>query len=338
MTKTAETGTGGMIVMYQGKVDLHLHLDGSLSESVITELLARDGRSMPLKEIHDAIRVPDHCTSLVEYLKRFELPTQVLQTEYAMELAAYDLVERLAEQGLIYTEIRFAPQLHTRKGLSQEQVLLSTVRGIRQAQEDFPTIRAGLLLCSMIGGEGNEETVALAKKYVGNGVVVGADLAGAEGTVPIERYYDLFRDLQREGVPYTIHAGECGDPENVRKAIELGARRVGHGCGAIKSEAVMELLVRTQTVVEACVVSNLQTKVVLDAKDHPIRPFFDRGIAVTVNTDNMSCSNTTLRREHEVIAEAMGFTDAEFIRMDENAINGAFIPEEDKKELLKKLA
>jgi len=336
MTKTAEIGTGG-IIMYQGKVDLHLHLDGSLSESVITELLARDGRTMPLEKIRDSIRVPDHCTSLVEYLKRFELPTQVLQTEYAMERAAYDLVERLAKLGLIYAEIRFAPQLHTRRGLTQEKVLQSTIRGVRQAQADFPTIRAGLLLCSMIGGEGNAETVALAKKYIGDGVV-GADLAGAEGTVPIETYYDLFRDLQREGVPYTIHAGECGDPENVRKAIELGARRVGHGCGAIKSEPVMELLVRTQTVVEACVVSNLQTKAVLNAKDHPIRPFFDRGIAVTVNTDNMSCSDTTLAREHAVIAEAMGFTDAEFIRMDENAINGAFLPEEDKKELLKKLA
>ncbi|MBQ6431307.1 MAG: adenosine deaminase [Oscillospiraceae bacterium] len=323
--------------MYQGKVDLHLHLDGSLSESVITELLARDGRTMPLKEIHDAIRVPDHCASLVEYLKRFELPTQVLQTEYAMELAAYDLVSRLAELGLIYAEIRFAPQLHTRRGLTQEAVLKSTIRGVRQAQEDFPTIRAGLVLCSMIGGKGNDETARLAMQYVGNGVA-GADLAGAEGMVPIEEYYDLFHELQRENVPFTIHAGECGDPENVRKAIELGARRVGHGCGAIKSEAVMDLLVRTQTVVEACVVSNLQTKAVLDAKDHPIRPFFDRGIAVTVNTDNMSCSNTTLQREHEVIAGAMHFTDAEFLQMDKNAINGAFIPENEKKELLKKLA
>lgn len=324
-------------MMYQGKVDLHLHLDGSLSEDVIIELLARDGKTMPLAQIRDSIRVPDHCTSLVEYLKRFELPTQVLQTEYAMERAAYDLVERLAAQGLVYTEIRFAPQLHTRKGLSQEQVLRSTIRGVEQAQKDFPTIRAGLLLCSMIGGEGNAETVELAKKYIGYGVV-GADLAGAEGSVPIETYYDLFRDLQREQVPYTIHAGECGDPENVRKAIELGARRVGHGCGAIKSESVMDLLARTQTVVEACVVSNLQTKAVLDAKDHPIRPFFDRGIAVTVNTDNMSCSDTTLQREHAVIASAMGFTDAEFLRMDENAINGAFVSEEEKKALLQKLA
>lgn len=322
--------------MYQGKVDLHLHLDGSLSEQIVTELAAREGLTLTPEEIRESIQVPDNCTSLVEYLKRFELPTIVLQTEYALERAAYDLVERLAKQGLVYSEIRFAPQLHTRKGLSQETVLKSAISGVRQAQADFPSIRAGILLCSMIGGENNEETVRLAKKYVGNGIC-GADLAGAEGMIPIETYAPLFEGLYREQVPFTLHAGECGDPENVRKSVELGAKRVGHGCGAIKSEKVMDLLVRTKTTVEACVVSNLQTKAVLDAKNHPIRPFYDRGIAVTVNTDNMACSNTTLAREHQVIADAMGFTDEEFRRMDENAIRGAFVSEAEKAELLKKL-
>lgn len=322
--------------MYQGKVDLHLHLDGSLSEEVVAELAAREGLTLTAEQIRDSIQVPDNCTSLVDYLKRFELPTVVLQTEYALERAAYDLVERLSKQGLIYTEIRFAPQLHTRKGLTQETVLRSVVRGVRQAQEDYPSICAGVLLCSMIGGEKNEETVRLAKEYIGNGVC-GADLAGAEGSVPLETYAPLFEGLYREQVPFTLHAGECGDPENVRKSVELGARRVGHGCGAIKSEKVMELLAKTQTTVEACVVSNLQTKVVLDAKDHPIRPFFDRGIAVTVNTDNMACSNTSLLREHQVIADSMGFTDEQFRKMDENAIRGAFISDAEKAELLKKL-
>lgn len=322
--------------MYQGKVDLHLHLDGSLSEQIVTELAAREGLTLTREEIRESIQVPDNCTSLVEYLKRFELPTVVLQTEYALERAAYDLVERLAKQGLVYAEIRFAPQLHTRKGLSQETVIKSVISGVRQAQADFPSIRAGILLCSMIGGENNEETVRLAKKYVGNGIC-GADLAGAEGMIPIETYAPLFEGLYREQVPFTLHAGECGDPENVRKSVELGAKRVGHGCGAIKSEKVMDLLVRTKTTVEACVVSNLQTKAVLDAKNHPVRPFYDRGIAVTVNTDNMACSNTTLAREHQVIADAMGFTDEEFRKMDENAICGAFVSETEKAELLKKL-
>lgn len=322
--------------MYQGKVDLHLHLDGSLSEQIVAELAARDGLTLSPEEIRDRIQVPDHCQSLVDYLKRFELPTVILQTEYALERAAYDLVERLAKQGLVYAEIRFAPQLHTRKGLSQESVLKSVISGVRQAQMDYPSIRCGILLCSMIGGDKNEETVRLAKEYIGNGIC-GADLAGAEGMVPLETYAPLFEGLYREQVPFTLHAGECGDPENVQKSIELGAKRVGHGCAAIKSEKVMQLLAKTGTTVEACVVSNLQTKAVLDAKNHPIRPFFDCGIAVTVNTDNMACSNTSLQREHQVIADAMGFTDGEFRKMDENAIRGAFVSNAEKSELLKRL-
>lgn len=322
--------------MYQGKVDLHLHLDGSLSEKVVSELAAREGLALTPEEIRESIQVPDDCTSLVDYLKRFELPTVILQTEDALEYASYELVERLARQGLVYAEIRFAPQLHTRKVLSQEAAVQSVIRGVRQAQADYPSIRAGVLLCSMVGGETNDETARLAKKYVGNGVC-GADLAGAEGMVPLETYAPLFDGLYREQVPFTIHAGECGDPENVRKAIELGARRIGHGCAAIKSEAITDLLIRTQTTVEACVVSNLQTKAVRGIQEHPIRPFFDRGVAVTVNTDNMTCSNTALVREHQVLSEALGFTDEEFRKIDENAIRGAFISDADKEELIKKL-
>lgn len=322
--------------MYQGKVDLHLHLDGSLSESLVAELALREGLTLSPAEIRDSIQVPDDCTSLVDYLKRFELPTVVLQTEYALERAVYDLLARLNAQGLIYAEIRFAPQLHCRKGLSQEAAVRSAIRGLEQARKDFPNLHAGLLLCAMIGSSVNEETFRLAKEYIGKGVV-GADIAGAEGMVPFESYEPLFDGLRRQQVPYTIHAGECGDPDNVRKAIELGARRVGHGCGAIKKDDVMRLLAETKTTVEACVISNLQTKVVLNPKDHPIRPFYDRGIAVTVNTDNMACSNTTLAREHQVIGDAMGFKDADFRKMDENAIRGAFIPEHEKMELLAKL-
>lgn len=323
--------------MYFGKTDLHLHLDGSLSEEVVAELAKREGLSLTAEEIRSSIQVPDNCTSLVDYLKRFELPTVVLQKEYALERAAYDLTERLAKQGLIYAEIRFAPQLHTRKSLSQEDAVRSVISGVRQAMADYPSIRVGVLLCSMThGADANGETVRLAKEYVGN-IVCGADLAGAEGILPMESYAPLFDGLRKEQVPFTIHAGECGDSENVRKAIEMGARRVGHGCAAIKNAEITSLLIRTQTVVEACVVSNLQTKAVLNVKDHPIRPFFDLGVAVTVNTDNMSCSNTTLEREHRVIADAMGFTDGEFRKMDENAIRGAFISETEKAELLKKL-
>lgn len=322
--------------MYHGKVDLHLHLDGSLSENVVAQLLQREGITMSHEEIRHNLQVQPDCTSLVEYLQKFDLPTRVLQTEYALELAAYDLVKRLAEQGLIYAEIRFAPQLHTQKGLTQQAVLKSVLRGAEQAQRDYPTIRIGILLCAMIGAAENRATFDLAKDFYGNGVV-GVDLAGAEGSQPLETFAPLFHDMTCHGIPFTIHAGECGSWENVKKSVELGARRIGHGCGALANDDCMELLRRNRITVEACVISNLQTKAVPNLPSHPIKPFFDRGIAVTINTDNMTCSDTTLQREHETIASAFPFTNADFVKMDQNAIHGAFLPESEKPALLEKL-
>lgn len=324
--------------MYQGKVDLHLHLDGSLSEQVVFELAQRGGFPMTMQEICDAIYVPENCTDLVEYLKRFELPTRVLQTPYALEYSAFELVSRLARQGLVYAEIRFAPQLHTRQGMTQSEVVRSVLRGVRQAQEANPSIRAGVLLCAMLGSDRqtNEQIVPLAADFAGQGVV-GVDLAGAEDVYPIEDYAPIFREAYREQIPFTLHAGERGNAENVRKAVELGARRVGHGCGAIRSEACMELLRRERIVIETCPVSNLHTKIVARPEQHPIAEFFRRGLAVTVNTDNMTCSNTTLKREHEVLFDAFHFSDEDFRQMDRNAIGGAFLPEAEKPALLEKL-
>lgn len=325
--------------MYQGKVDLHLHLDGSLSEQVVFELAQRGGFPMSMEEVCSSIYVPDDCTDLVEYLKRFALPTKVLQTPYALEYASYELVSRLARQGLIYAEIRFAPQLHTHQGLTQREVLENVLSGIRQAQQEHPTIRVGVLLCALIGSskEDNEQILPLAQGYLGRGVV-GLDLAGAEGMLPLETYAPIFAEAHRLEIPFTLHAGERGDPENVRKAVELGARRVGHGCGAVRSKAVMELLRREKTVVEACVISNLHTKIVAAPKEHPIEQFFRSGIAICINTDNMTCSNTTLLREHQVISNAFGFTDEEFRQMDAYAIGGAFLlTEAERQTLLQRL-
>lgn len=322
--------------MYQGKVDLHLHLDGSMSVELVSQLTREEGLSLTASQLEQQLRVEPDCTSLVEYLKKFELPKQLLQTEQNLERAAYDLICRLARQGLVYAEVRFAPQLHTRRGLTMRQVVASVVRGMEQAQRDCPSIRAGLLLCALIGGEENEATFALAKDLIGQGVA-GVDLAGAEGMVPLEHFEPLFEDMRRHQIPFTIHAGECGSVENVRRSVDLGARRVGHGCAAAKSEDCMNLLRRSGTVVESCVVSNLQTKAVRSLDQHPIRTFFEQGIAVTVNTDNMTCSNTTLSREHQVIASCFPFTDSEFRQMDAYALGGAFVSEAERKELLAKL-
>ena len=325
--------------MRRPETDLHLHLDGSLSIEVVKTLADRIGYDFCGKDIKGLLSVGENCESLPDYLKCFDLPGMLLQTEEALELASCDLVKRLAGQGLVYAELRFAPQLHKQKGLTQGQAVESVVKGVKKGCLETG-IYAGVLLCAMVNGSDaeNEETMELAKAYLGRGVV-GADIAGPEGFVPMEHFEGMFKRVYQAGVPFTIHAGECGDYENVARAVAFGAKRIGHGCAAIQSEDCMRLLEREKITLEMCVVSNLQTKAVAGIKEHPLKKFFDRGIRVTYNTDNMTVSDTSLEREAELIMSELGFREEELKKMNEYAVDGAFVGEEVKcriRELMRK--
>lgn len=308
------------------KVDLHLHLDGSLSCSLVKKLCEEIQIDYQGKTAEQLMMVSGNCSSLSEYLDCFDLPTRVLQTEQALTLSAYDLVKRLDADGVVYAEIRFAPQLHKRGGLSQQQAVEAVLKGVELAVAEQVAVKIGILLCMMVDGSyiDNRETAELCKAYWKKGVI-GMDLAGPEGAVPLERFGELFKIADREGVPFTIHAGECGDYENVVKAISFGARRIGHGCGAVFSRECIELLRRERIVVETCPVSNLQTKAVKSIEEHPIRRFFDMGVLVTVNTDNLTVSNTSLEREYSILKEKLGFTDNELEYMNEIAFQAGFL-------------
>ena len=321
--------------MRRPETDLHLHLDGSLSIEVVKTLADRIGYDFGGKDVKGLLSVGENCESLPDYLKCFDLPGMLLQTEDALELASCDLVKRLAAQGLVYAEIRFAPQLHRQKGLTQEQAVEAVVRGV-QAGSRESGMYAGVLLCAMVNGSDaeNEETMELAKAYLGRGVV-GADIAGPEGFVPMEHFEGMFKRVYQAGVPFTIHAGECGDYENVARAVAFGAKRIGHGCAAIQSEDCMRLLEQEKITLEMCVVSNLQTKAVAGIKEHPLKKFFDRGIRVTYNTDNMTVSDTSLEREAELLISELGFREEELKKMNEYAVDGAFVGEEVKCRLRK---
>lgn len=239
------------------ETDLHLHLDGSLSIDTVKLLAAQIGYDFEGQGGRESLVAGENCESLVDYLKCFDLPGMLLQTEEALELASCDLTERLASQGLILSEIRFAPQLHMGKGLTKEKAVEAVIRGVKRGAGKS-RIKAGILLCSMVNGSDreNEETFELARAYLGKGVV-GLDLAGPEGLIPMEHFEPLFKAAGRKGIPFTIHAGECGDYENIIKAVHYGAKRIGHGCAAIRSEACMDLLKKEKITLEMCVVSNL---------------------------------------------------------------------------------
>ncbi len=307
------------------KIDLHLHIDGSLSLPCFQTLASNVGLSMTDAQIRKAVMVSDTCQSLPEYLQCFELPTRLLQTEKALTLSTFDLIHNLEAQGLFYAELRFAPQHYTKQGLTQQQTVAAVLKGVDMAKKAGFHIRIGILLCMLVNGSpaDNQETAELAVAYKDIGIA-GLDLAGPESAVPMSEFQLLFHFAYQSGLPFTIHAGECGDYENISRAISFGARRIGHGCAARFSEECMRLLEKEQIILEMCPTSNVQTKAVPTLSAHPIRLFFDRGIAVTVNTDNMTVSNTTLDNEYALLKKQFHFTDQELAKMSQTALHGAF--------------
>lgn len=323
-------------MMYPGRVELHLHLDGALTEAFARECLVRQGLEVP-QDLGAALAAKPLCEDLVDYLKCFDIPLRILQYAETLEKCAFDLVCRLAQQGYVYAELRFASASHCTRGLTQEDAVDAVLRGIRAARAQHPGIGIGLLLCFMVGGDADHEaTLAAARRFLGQGVV-GVDMAGAEGMVPMERYRPLFARAAAEGIPFTIHAGECGSWENVLTALSFGAKRIGHGTAAIRSAECMERLKQTGAALECCFTSNVQTRAVADPDDHPIRKFWQAGLRVTVNTDNPTVSATTLAAEHRALADRFGFTDADFYRMDRIALESAFVQEKEKQALFARL-
>ena len=312
-----------------GLIDLHLHLDGSLSLSSVRELAAMQGIAIEQDdtELLRKLQVSPTCRDLNEYLEKFDFPCSLLQTEAAITKSVANLCAELAQQGLLYAEIRFAPQLHLLKGLNQQQVVEAAMAGLDQ--EKF---KANLILCCMRGfdnHEANLETVRVASKYVGRGVCA-VDLAGAEALFPTAHFEDLFALARELGVPYTIHAGEACGAESVYTALRFGTKRLGHGVRSIEDDALVERLAAEGVALELCPTSNLNTSIFERIEDYPLRKLMTAGVKVTVNTDNMMVSGVTLASE----LEKLGLTKEELHTLARNAAEASFASA-DVKEWLK---
>lgn len=311
-------------------IELHLHLDGALRPKTVWELAQLQQVNLPsrsIEETKEMMEVPENCKTLSEYLERFDLPLLVLQQEEAIERVAYELVEDLVKLSVEYAEIRFAPQLSTKKGLSQEQVVEAAIRGVQRGMKEYPSIRVGLILCCMRGDDlayENMETIEVAHKYLGD-VVCAVDLAGAESLFATDLFEDVFTKASMYKIPMTIHAGEADGPESIWKALSYGTKRIGHGIVAIQDPKLIEKLIEDQVTLEICVTSNVHTKVVESLEAHPVRKLFDAGVRVTINSDNMTVSDTNIWKEKEIVKQAFHFTEEEWKQMEQYAKEAAFL-------------
>lgn len=315
-------------------IDLHLHFDGSLLARTVLELAKEQGIALPSEEPDELklfLAAPADCGSLNEYLEKFDLPLLVLQTREAIRKGMYTLVSSLKEQGMLYAEIRFAPQLHTKKGLTQEQVVKAALQGLQEAAAGS-FFKAKLILCCMRGADNREEnllTVRTAAAYLGRGVAA-LDLAGAEALYPTADYGEVFALAKELSVPFTIHAGEADGPESIRAALRMGASRIGHGVRAGEDPELLEELGKRQIPLEMCPSSNVQTKAVPSLSEHPVLSYLRRGLLVTVNTDNMTVSDTTIEREFRLLKEELGMTPEERRQLLLNAADAAFLTAEER--------
>lgn len=322
-------------------IDLHLHLDGSLTAKDILKLAFKQEIPLPANSgqaLEKLLRAPQSGGSLNEYLKRFDLPLLVLQSEAALHDSVYRLAGRLAGQGIYYAEIRFAPQLHLRGGLTMERVCAAACEGLARALEDFPSTKARLILCCMRGGEteNNRKTVELAASMRDRGVCA-VDLAGAEALYKTGDYAGIFSYARQLHVPITIHAGEAAGPESIKAALRLGAARIGHGVRAAEDGSLVLLLAQNKIPLECCPTSNVQTGAVPDYGLHPVLKLLERGVSVTVNTDNMTVSDTTIKKEFALLQQYLGMTRVQEKQLLLNSVQAAFLPEGEKRELRKKV-
>ena len=317
-------------------IELHLHLDGALSIDNCRKLANIQGLNIPESdvEIGGMMMVGPNCCSLDEFLTKFDFAVSLLQTYEGIKNAVKNLLDELKEQGVIYVEIRFAPQLHTAKGLDQDEVVKSAIEGVK-----LGGIRSNLILCCVRGSNNhaeNLETVRVAKKYLGYGVCA-IDLAGAEGLYKTKNFEDVFICAKELGVPFTIHAGEADGPDSVYEAIRLGARRIGHGIRAIEDPKLVEMIAKRGITLEICPTSNVCTAVCKKIEELPIVELMSKGVNITINTDDPMVCNTKLERELELVKAAFDLSNADIAQLQINAAEASFADAITKKELLKKI-
>ena len=312
------------------KVELHLHLDCSVSYRVASSLKP----SLTLEEFNRDFVAPAKCRSLAEVLTRAAAGFELMQTDQALRLVTRDMFEQLAADNVIYAELRFAPLLHLRQGLTPNEVVGIIDDETRDAARRSG-IEARLILCTLrhFSEEQGMETARLVEKYRGSSVV-GLDIAGDEAGFTLHQQVRAFEYAASHDLCRTAHAGEAAGSASVWETLKLlKPSRIGHGLRSVEDPALIGHLKQHGIHLEMCPSSNVQTNAIATHADHCIDELMRDGVSVGVNTDSRTMGNLTLNEEYQRLHRTFGWTALDFLRSNQNALAAAFIPDEVRAQL-----
>ena len=322
------------------KAELHVHLDGSLRPETMVELARKAKVALPSYEAEPLRRfmLVDDAADLQDYLDRFDLTIPLLQTPEALERVAYEMVEDAARDNVRYLEVRYCPHLSQRQGMTLDEVMQAELRGLARGERDFGVV-ARVINCSLRHYE-PAVSVEIAECSVGfrDQGVVAFDLAGGEAGRPPGNHRAAF-DIAAQGLlGVTVHAGEAAGAESIADAVHLcHADRIGHGTRLYESPELQAYIRDRRILIEANITSNVQTRAVRRASEHPVRAYFDAGLNVTLCTDGWLMAGVSLSDEYWLAHTDLGFSREEIDQLILNGFAGAFLPWPKRLELLSRV-
>jgi adenosine deaminase len=316
------------------KVELHLHLDCSLSYDAVSRLAP----SISRREYDAEFVAPPQCASLADFLTRAPRGFQLMQTEDALRIVTEDIFEQLARDQVIYAEIRFAPLLHLLEGLTPEAVVDLVDRAAEQCIADSG-IEGRLILCTLRHFDQAQSmlTAQLVERFKGSRVAA-LDIAGDEAGFPIDAHIPAFQYALDHGLHRTAHAGEACGAASVWETLKAFApTRIGHGVRSIEDPSLIEHLKHERIHLEVCPSSNVQTRTALRYKEHAVDRLFRAGVSLGINTDARTITNVTLEQEYARLREHFAWTDDELEACNREALRAAFVDEPTRARLLAQL-
>jgi adenosine deaminase len=321
------------------KVLLHEHLDGGLRPQTVVDLAkACNYRELPTDnpaELAEWFHRGANKGSLPEYLEGFAHTIAVMQTRQAIERVAFEFIEDMFHDGVIYAEARFAPCFHTQKGLTPEAVAQAAIDGFNRGKEKYG-VEWGLIICAMRDRTDSLEWADMAIDLRHRGVV-GFDLAGEEAGFPPKKHVDAFHAIQQANFFSTLHAGEAFGIASIWQALQIcGAHRLGHATRltdgmtivdgkVVNMGSLAEYILDRRIPLEMCLSSNVHTGAVAAMSEHPFRLYYDRGFRVTLNTDDRLMSDTTMTKEFQIAMDEFGLEVSDLERITMNSMKSAFI-------------